>query len=1452
MSKIKSKNDEDEFEPSNDTQECPYEIILGIRTNNNSPTEYYVKLKKEPYYKSIWVSAQKLQKYQHSTVMLNRVNRSGTSSVPSEPPYYDPNYDIIDKIITREKNHYFVKWMNLEYEDCTWESKVDSSIINLYKKKQKEIFPTQNSDVLSEPSADFEPQTKYRVGDYDLNYHQLACLNVLIANYLDQKNSEVVDQLNMELHYSVAAFIQYSVETCTEPGPYLIITQPANVRKWYHSVRQIVRTTALEYAGSNESRQIIFENDFWDEGVLKFHIMVTSTDVLQQDINKIADIRWRALIFSDNQRIQSSKYLKLIQKIVYGHQISICNTTAVHFIPDLQRITDFFLSSKKNMKNEEDIASAEQLRALLTANTQKRAKQSIFEIQNDINPLYIDCPLNSLQKSVVRKVIIKNLEELRKKKCMIPCQLIYRIINHPFLIFKEESALNSPDFIQSSTKLQVISQLIDDSQLKNQKIIFVSHFSLMLDLIEDVVNYKKMQFSRVVNHSNDFENANATVFLYNPDFCNISPNAIEITETAVIVDGYPKSFMELLKENRSSKVETIYFLQCSECSETDLCTLCRSKVYSMIEDKETKSENICKYASLHAFSDAPIPDVTKLISSCTSEPFGENESSQIAAELCESDFWELLVDSIDENELNLYRNQEEQGNNITFNNYNQNDNDNNHDIDNNENNNKENDTDNNNIKSTANANSDTIDNNVTESEVISKEDSVLNSTDHQEKAENEHIINENEVNVDESQDMQVKEDTEIETNKESVNEVAKRHDWTVRERDQLIRNLFRFGWDRWKEVIEISGLNISESEIILASRAILREIIRASGSNTGHQLTRDFIRGNSTNEEEDIEEDKRFIESSCFKEPRFKQRIHKQGPSLLKRIESLHFIYYAQTVPQSSSSKRGFRGSVYPAEWWSDEHDAILIRGTIDYGFGCYEHYAEDPNYSRFTTVLGYDDEETIEQKSLNDRVLSLGEGLKRAKMKQDDLLENSSTSNSYSTNQNSNSSNTNTSTTTYERNFMIESKFSKEEFNTLTKYLLKKGIDVNSETGEKDYASLAVNCELSYKPTEDIKDYIDDLLLRCEMPPEESGLVPKIASNILARINGMNQLRTLFREIDEEVTRKFFESAPKWRGTPDTWTYEHDLKFFEEILKRGFGTMADILNDPFFANIFPNNQPPQFLTRNASVTKRIASLYEFKKKKKQQQHQQQAQQKSGKTKKSSHSSSHKDSSNANNSKDQFVPTITYEMLDKGDFEYPIQITATTELWSVGEVVYDRPGFHNQRYVYPAGYKASRFYTSANHPNTKVKWFCEILDTGEDLPCFRIWMEEQPNIIYSGQTPTAPWTQALKQIAKKSNQKPVSISGPEAFLLGTPIVVFLIQKLPNIDKLDSYKVRELPQLKKYMRDHPIIHETEFRNPDQKENNENETNANENNNENVANENDNENDNENEINNNDGT
>ncbi|KAF9917281.1 hypothetical protein BX616_001489 [Lobosporangium transversale] len=140
---------------------------------------------------------------------------------------------------------------------------------------------------------------------------------------------------------------------------------------------------------------------------------------------------------------------------------------------------------------------------------------------------------------------------------------------------------------------------------------------------------------------------------------------------------------------------------------------------------------------------------------------------------------------------------------------------------------------------------------------------------------------------------------------------------------------------------------------------------------------------------------------------------------------------------------------------------------------------------------------------------------------------------------------------------------------------------------------------------------------------------------------------------------------------------------------------------------------------------------------------------------------------------------------ENGNVKLPVTVGIIT-IQSLGHVVYDREAFHNDRYIWPVGYKMSRSYNSMIDPNNQTTYTCSVIDDGE-APKFQIDAEDQPGKPIIAGSATGAWTHVVKAanaIRKRDHSN--SASGPDYYGFSNATIAKMIQDLPNVDKCESY------------------------------------------------------------------
>jgi len=568
------------------------------------------------------------------------------------------------------------------------------------------------------------------------------------------------------------------------------------------------------------------------------------------------------------------------------------------------------------------------------------------------------------------------------------------------------------------------------------------------------------------------------------------------------------------------------------------------------------------------------------------------------------------------------------------------------------------------------------------------------------------------------------------------------HEWKTNERNTLVRWILRLGINRWNDITSLSRLRINPETVFSATRALIRELLRITPSAASFSVARMFIK---TESEDSVNIERELIQNSVFGESEFLSQMKTKSAFILKRIEMI--FYLNSLFPNINSDINSIPllklGGSSPSNSWDDQKDKYLLYVSWKYGFGVYDHFRTDPNSE---LLKGFNDD--IDFNVLNERIIKLCEYAKRLQLSDDKIMDALLTQG-------------------------FKDEWTHEEMRMVLDYLMRKGIE-RKEDGSKDYEKMLSSIELQNKTSQQLEDYLAFIMNSCEHPGVGNTLLLSTAQKVTQRVISMDQLRNLMSGLDDRTGPSFIETAPKWRNLPSNWSPNIEYEFLKVINQNGIGSVISIFEQEPFLSMFESG-PPTFLLNDHSIIKRIDSLVRFKE--------------------NGTNSTPKKKANKRADPSVIKPVTISGLadLEDGEIVFPLMITPSSWIINIGTVVYDRPGWHTSRYIYPAGFKSCKLYASVTHPDERVNWISEIVDTGKKNPLFKVYMEDNPKICYQAESPSSPWSCVLKALAKAKNDKSKSlaISGPEAFLLTAPVVTYLIQKLPGADKCREYIFKEI-------------------------------------------------------------
>ncbi|CAD6241048.1 GSCOCG00009097001-RA-CDS [Cotesia congregata] len=132
---------------------------------------------------------------------------------------------------------------------------------------------------------------------------------------------------------------------------------------------------------------------------------------------------------------------------------------------------------------------------------------------------------------------------------------------------------------------------------------------------------------------------------------------------------------------------------------------------------------------------------------------------------------------------------------------------------------------------------------------------------------------------------------------------------------------------------------------------------------------------------------------------------------------------------------------------------------------------------------------------------------------------------------------------------------------------------------------------------------------------------------------------------------------------------------------------------------------------------------------------------------------------------------------------FPISLGDLT-VYSLGEIVTDRLGYHTDEFIYPVGFCSTRLYASLKNIQSPSLYTCKIVDGGAK-PRFEIVSDTDLDQPLVGSTPDECHSRLLQALSPLLMN--ITPKGASFFGISHPTIQNLIQSSPGTRKLPLYK-----------------------------------------------------------------
>lgn len=351
-----------------------------------------------------------------------------------------------------------------------------------------------------------------------LKTYQIKGMNWLYNLYDKGINGILADEMGLGKTVQTIAFLATLAERLGVWGPFLIIAPASTLHNWQQELTKFIpKFKVLPYWGNPNDRKVL--RKFWNQKYLhreeaSFHVLVTSYQLVVQDVKYFQRIKWMYMVLDEAQAIKSTSSVRW--KILLTFQCRnrllltgtpIQNTMAelwalLHFImPTMfdshEEFNEWFskdIESHAENKTAIDEKHLSRLHMILKPFMLRRIKKDVENELSDKIEIKLYCGLTSRQlllyKALKNKISIEDLmasssssssAQTATSSLMNLVMQFRKVCNHPNLF--ERRDVRSPYFMHLDT--YILPRLIFESGLCND---YYEFDSLKYKLIYDKLN----------------------------------------------------------------------------------------------------------------------------------------------------------------------------------------------------------------------------------------------------------------------------------------------------------------------------------------------------------------------------------------------------------------------------------------------------------------------------------------------------------------------------------------------------------------------------------------------------------------------------------------------------------------------------------------------------------------------------------------------------------------------------------------------------------------------------------------------------------------------------------------------------------------------------------------------------------------------------------------------------
>eukprot|EP00792_Barthelona_sp_PAP020_P003582 TRINITY_DN1569_c0_g1_i1.p1 TRINITY_DN1569_c0_g1~~TRINITY_DN1569_c0_g1_i1.p1 ORF type:complete len:1720 (-),score=404.86 TRINITY_DN1569_c0_g1_i1:52-5211(-) len=445
-----------------------------------------------------------------------------------------PLYKQVERIIhARErdgKEEVLVLWKELNYDECTWEA-IDcqaegfESELRAYNDRKREkksgklsMSMDEKQDHLQKWNRGFETQPWF-IRDNVLRDYQLQGINFLTTTWLRDLSVILADEMGLGKTIQTLCFIATLYHIFNITGPFLIIIPLSTLHNWLREAKKWTpELNVVAYYGNKFSRQIIRKYEFFQKDTThvqsKFHILLTTYEIVNSDIDELMRIKWSLLCVDEAHKLKSktSTFHNNCLKLNVNTKLLITGTPYQNSIKEFWNLLNFanpsvFHSFEQFEDTYNEAKKAQQLKKFheqwkLQLFVFRRTKKQVEKSLPPKHEQILRIPMTKSQKKWYATILARDYDTLiagSDNACLTNIFIdLKKICNHNFLIGvekgrnfeKNDVPENLDSILKNSGKMRILDQLLEKLKAEGHRVLVFCQMVRMLKILEVYMKLK--------------------------------------------------------------------------------------------------------------------------------------------------------------------------------------------------------------------------------------------------------------------------------------------------------------------------------------------------------------------------------------------------------------------------------------------------------------------------------------------------------------------------------------------------------------------------------------------------------------------------------------------------------------------------------------------------------------------------------------------------------------------------------------------------------------------------------------------------------------------------------------------------------------------------------------------------------------------------------------------------